>query len=69
MWKKIDSPDSVIQIESGDIISQHPDNPLLEFEIISNEDGYVSASHFKGKPRMKFFPANSLYYDRWWVKQ
>jgi hypothetical protein len=69
MWKKIVSTDSVIAIHTGDIVSQNPDDPSLDFKIHVKESGYVSVVHTNGKESMKFFPINYLYYDNWYLKE
>ena len=68
MWKEIPLG-SVVAICKGDIISQSPNNPLLEFIIRAIDNNYVSVVHTNNNSDMKFFPVNYLYYYKWWVKK
>jgi hypothetical protein len=68
MWNKIDSLDAVTQIHTGDTVSQKPNDHLSDFCIIHNKDGYIGLSHSDHTLPPILFPANSLFYDHWWVK-
>jgi hypothetical protein len=68
MWKKIESLHSVLEVQTGFIISKNPDEDMSEFEIMSISEGYVGATHIHNTIPLKVFPVNFLFRDNWWIK-
>jgi hypothetical protein len=68
MWNKIDSLDAVTTIHTGDIVSQKPGDIISEFLILHAKDGYICVLHADIAVPPILLPANTLFYDNWWVK-
>ena len=68
MWKKIQSNESIIAINLGDIVSQIPNDPFFEFRVQGLDRGYVAVFDTNGAEEMKHFPLNYLQIENWYIK-
>ena len=68
MWQKIiESATQVNQI-TGKIITEFPENPDDQYEILSVQNDTVIAYHCNGKNVLVAFGYRDLFSDKWWMK-
>jgi hypothetical protein len=68
MWTKIDKTSIFESVIKGDIITDNPDNPHNQYQIVTKVYGFVKALHANGKTAIRIFPEEELMNGKWWVK-
>lgn len=68
MWKKITSNEAVAAIIVGNVITDKPNDPSNQYQIISIHEGAVRGLHVNGKVSLVLFPEDELTSGNWWVK-
>jgi hypothetical protein len=67
MWQHIDKSNTPAE-RSSNVITEFPENPEDQFEILSIENDTVIAYHCNGRNVLLAFGNEDLKTDKWWMK-
>ena len=68
MWQKMKESATPVNLIPGKIITEFPESPDDQYEILSVQDDTVIAYHCNGKNVLLAFGYADLLSEKWWIK-